>query len=61
MLSLGNKNFNTGEVGGSSMFLHRGPHGVLEKLVEDVIQVGGRVTDGQRSFLPFLILDQSLP
>ena len=42
------------------MLLHRGPHGVLEKLVEDVIQVGWRVTDGQGSFLAFFVLDQSL-
>ena len=61
MLSLSNQNFNTGQVRGSAMLLHRGPHGVLEQLVEDVIQVGWRVTDGQGSLLAFLILDQSLP
>ena len=60
MFSLGDQNFNPRKVGGSAVFLHGGPHGVLEELVEDVIQVGWRVADGQRSFLAFFILYQSL-
>ena len=60
MFSLGNKNFNARKVGGRAMFLHRCPHGVLEKLVQDVIQVGWRITECKGSFLALFILDQSL-
>ena len=42
------------------MLLDGGSHGVLEELVEDVVEMGRRVTQGQRGFLPFLVLDQSL-
>ena len=44
VLALGYQDLYLRQISGTfAVLLHRGPHGILEKFKQDVIQVGGRV------------------